>query len=95
MGGYTQWGEDGKRNTVSHSQKSLILQHLRDGASITPIDALRDYGCFRLAAVINTLRDDGHNIITKMVTAPADYKMGRAKSFASYRLIPSKEEWSL
>ena len=71
------------------SQRYMILKHLRDGASITPIDALRDYGCFRLAAVINTLRDDGHNIITKMI------KKSKGKSFASYRLIPSKEEWSL
>ncbi len=39
-------------------QRHAILQHLKDHKSITPLDALQLYGCFRLAARINELRDE-------------------------------------
>ena len=61
------------------SQKDNILAHLLKGHSITPLDALEQYGCFRLAAVIFNLRDDGHSIKTKKMTR-------RGKTFASYHL---------
>jgi hypothetical protein len=41
------------------SQAARILRHLRDGNSITPLFALRRYGCFRLGARIWDLRRDG------------------------------------
>ncbi len=44
------------------TQTETILAHLQKGGSITPIDALRDYGCFRLAARIKELRDEGHPV---------------------------------
>jgi hypothetical protein len=44
------------------TQTETILAHLQAGESITPIDALRDYGCFRLAARIKDLRDAGHDV---------------------------------
>lgn len=44
------------------TQTETILAHLQKGGSITPIDALRDYGCFRLAARIKDIRDAGHEI---------------------------------
>ena len=40
------------------TQKSKIRAHLQSGQSITPIDALERYGCFRLAAIIHTLKND-------------------------------------
>lgn len=46
------------------TQTETILAHLKNGRSITPIDALRDYGCFRLAARIKELRDSGHDVQT-------------------------------
>jgi hypothetical protein len=49
------------------SQNQLVLRHLKRG-SITPIQALNHYGCFRLAAVIYGLRDQGHKIRTQEVT---------------------------
>jgi hypothetical protein len=42
----------------------LILQHLEQGRTITAIEALVLFGCFRLAARIKELRDAGHNIVT-------------------------------
>ena len=50
------------------TQKSKIKQHLESGQPITPIDALERYGCFRLAAIIHTLRhEDGMNIEKELI----------------------------
>ena len=46
------------------SKKGKILKHLQDGKTITPQIALRMYGHFRLAVVINRLRNEGYNITT-------------------------------
>lgn len=59
------------------SQNELILEHLKEGKSITAIEALNLFGCFRLSARIHNLRDIGCNIETDSVTI-------RGKTFASY-----------
>ena len=46
------------------SQNQEILKHLKEGKTITPLDALREFGCFRLAARIYDLRCKGYNILT-------------------------------
>ena len=50
------------------SQTSAIKEHLLKGNSITPIDALKLFGCFRLSARIKNLRDAGMSIETEMIT---------------------------
>lgn len=47
--------------------KELILNHLRRHRSITGLEALREYGCYRLSSVIHRLRNDGHYIRTEEV----------------------------
>lgn len=49
------------------SQLQKIRQRLSQGRSITAVEALNDYGCFRLAARINDLRSEGMNIKTIMI----------------------------
>lgn len=44
------------------SQRTDILAHLKRGRSITALDALQQFGCFRLAARIAELRQMGHEI---------------------------------
>lgn len=66
------------------SQKNAVLQHLRDHGTITPIEALNKYGCFRLGAHIFELRQEGHKIATTMRYAPN----GR-KRWAEYSLNES------
>ena len=61
------------------TQVQQIQDHLFDGKSITPLEALNQYGCFRLAAVIHRLRKDGISIETDMVTQ-------NGKTFAKYFL---------
>ena len=49
------------------SQTALIKGWLLNGRSITQLDALNMFGCFRLSARIANLRDEGLDIITDMV----------------------------
>lgn len=64
------------------SQKDMILEYLQLGNPITPLEALRHFGCFRLGARIADIKKDGHVIRTEMVT---DKRTG--KRYASYSLI--------
>ena len=61
------------------SQNEKILAYLKRGNGITAIQALTKFGCFRLAARISNLRNEGNNIKTVMV-----HKSG--KTFAKYVL---------
>lgn len=61
------------------TQNEKIKAYLNKGKSITPLDALNKFGCFRLSARIKNLRDEGLKIATKYVTKDG-------KTFASYNL---------
>ena len=63
----------------TEAQCKQILRYLRTGRSITPIEALRCFQSFRLAARVRDLRDAGYNIITTM-------KDDGEKRYASYKL---------
>ena len=52
---------------VLESQNKQILKHLKSGNSISGIDALNKFGCFRLPARIHDLRRQGYNIRGIMV----------------------------
>lgn len=64
----------------TESQLSKIRSTLISGQKITPIDALVNFGCFRLSARIADLRDEGMNIHTEMVE-------DNGKRFAQYSLV--------
>ena len=44
------------------TQTDAILDYLNRYGSITPLDALREIGCFRLAARIKDLENKGYTI---------------------------------
>jgi len=48
------------------SQEAQILQHLKT-KPLTAMDALFDYGCFRLAARVYDLRNKGYRIETREI----------------------------
>ena len=52
------------------SQKADILAALIRGETLTAMDALTRFGCFRLAARIYDLRQEGWNIISEDLTLP-------------------------
>jgi hypothetical protein len=62
------------------TQKQRIRAHLLRHNSITPMEALRKYRCFRLAARIRNLKDEGFSVRTVMCerrgTRFAKYVMG-------------------
>jgi len=62
------------------SQKENILEYLEIGNKITPLEALYQFGSFRLSAIIFDLRQEGFNIITHN-------KKVDGKTFAEYELV--------
>ncbi len=65
------------------TQCTQVLHHLRRHRSITALEALRLYGCFRLAARIKDLKDAGHKIGSCMTTE-------RGKRFPLYYPVRGK-----
>lgn len=65
------------------TQCEQILSHLRKGKTLTPIDALNEYGIFRLAARCYDLRLAGWDIVTIRESQGekcyAKYVLGRSK----------------
>ena len=66
------------------TQQERILAALERGRTVTPISALRDFGCFRLGARIYNLKREGHKISTTLKPDReghrfAEYRMERAK----------------
>lgn len=62
------------------TQNEAILEALKKGKRLTPLDALCEFGCNRLAARILDLRLAGHDIRSQMV------KRG-IKNVSSYWLV--------
>jgi hypothetical protein len=46
------------------TQCDQILSHLKRGKTITQVDAFNEYGCWRLAARVKDLRNQGHDVLT-------------------------------
>jgi len=67
------------------TQKDYVLQHLRRFGSIEPLTALREYGCYRLGAVIFNLRKEGYSIATEIMDSVSRIT-GRPVRFAKYIL---------
>ena len=66
------------------TQTNQILDHLKAHRTITPLDALRLYGCMRLGARIWDLRRLGFKIRSEIVTDVN--KNGEPVRFAKYTL---------
>ncbi len=63
------------------SATKAIERHLLAGHTVTPLEALSRWGCYRLGSVIHRLRER-HDIQTELVVNPRN----RKHSFARYRL---------
>ncbi len=70
------------------SQNKQILTHLQAGGTLTPLDALYRYGCFRLAARINDLRRAGHVIDVRIVPVTSPKAIPGKKHVAQYYMRP-------
>jgi hypothetical protein len=67
------------------TQCEKVLEYMKDFGSITPLEAMQDIGCMRLAARIADLREQGHPIGRRMKTSKNRY--GRDVTFAEYYLM--------
>ena len=67
---------------MNTSQTEAIRKYLKRGQPLTALEAVRLFGCMRLAARIADLRAAGHNINSKRVRLfsgkhVAEYRMAR------------------
>lgn len=49
---------------MNHTHQTQILAHLKQGRTISPVEAINLFNCYRLSAVINRLRNGGYDIAT-------------------------------
>ncbi len=70
------------------TQNSSILYHLENYGSLTAIEALELFACFRLAARINDLRELGHDIQTEFIKK-------NGKKYAVYSLPKIQKQGEL
>ena len=79
---------------IDHSSPKTQQQHIREyleaGNSITPLEALEKFGCFRLGAQIFDLKKKGMSI---EMTMKKDENTG--KRYAVYYIAPAKESKSI
>jgi hypothetical protein len=68
---------------MKQSQNEKILCWLLDGNTLSPLQALEQFGCFRLAARIADLKREGHDIVT---TIKEKYTEEGVVRYAEYHL---------
>ena len=66
------------------TQRERVLRHLQDYGSITPVEAMAEYGIMRLGARIWDLKRQGHVIFTERETGVNRY--GEKTAYARYRM---------
>ena len=66
------------------SQKNMVLDYMRTFGSITPLQAMEEFNCMRLAARIADLEADGINIRHDKIRRINVY--GKRISFSRYSL---------
>ena len=67
------------------TQQESIRKHLWDNGKISQLQALRMFGCMRLAAVIHRLRKQGEPIRT-------EWRTQKGKKYAVYYYDPKMRE---
>ena len=66
------------------SQNRRIKAYLESGKSLTPLDALYQFGCFRLGARVHNLKQQGMNINSDLIEITSG---GKTKRVARYTLV--------
>jgi hypothetical protein len=69
---------------IQVTQNDRIMKHLKEHGSITQLEAMQEYGIFRLASRISDLRREGVKI--KKETEKGKNRYGEPTAFARYRL---------
>lgn len=64
-----------------------MLEHLKSGKTLTPIEALENFGCFRLSARIYELKDHGWPIRCEIK------ELENGKRIGEYSMEPNTIWW--
>lgn len=75
---------------MKDTQTERILQYMQDYGSITQMDALREFGCMRLASRISDLKRKGYGIEKTQIAGVNRY--GETTHYASYSLAQVEEK---
>lgn len=75
-------------NNKRPTQCERIIEYIKTEGSITQLDALREFGCMRLASRVSELRKAGVPIIRELETSKNRY--GEPIIYARYRLEETK-----
>lgn len=65
------------------TQNEKVIRHIDTFGSITPLEALSEYGIMHLASRISDLKKEGVEIAVEMVTGKN--RFGEATRYARYR----------
>lgn len=66
------------------NQREMILKWMTEYGSITPVDAMREFGCMRLASRISEIRKDGYDV--RKVLEKNVNRFGDTMRYARYSL---------
>ena len=69
------------------TQNQKVLAYLKEGKTLTPMDALKMFGCFRLAGRIYDLRQLGWHIYCERIEVKDGIRVG------FYSLDMNQENW--
>ncbi len=69
------------------TQNKQILHYLKTGKSLTPLEALYQFGCLRLSARIYDLKKNGWPIACDL------QDVGDGKKVGYYTLVNNRELW--
>lgn len=72
---------DNPNQPSADSQNGEILDWLMSGKTLTSLDALHQFGCFRLASRISDLRTMGHPIVGEWEKDPFNGKRFKRYSY--------------
>lgn len=79
---------DNPNHNTSNSQRAAIRTFLEHGSALTSLQALNHFGCARLAARIDELRNAGMSIETRWLRL--QNRQGKWVRVAEYRLAEGK-----
>ena len=72
------------------NQKEIILAHIKEYGDISTLEGYEKYKIMRVGSVINMLRNEGYNIMTKM-----EHNKKRNKRYARYYLRKGEKVWNI
>lgn len=67
---------------MTNTHQTQVLTHLKNGKTLSQAEAINEYDCFRLSAVIDRLRKQGYNIVTH-----AEPNLHNKGTHARYELV--------